>query len=724
MIRKLAVLFFIFLFSVGASAQNEDSLEVNQLPDAEVSAVRWKSLSLTPATQIIKPNEDIQTNVGFDIPQSLQSLPSLIFSSDAGNNIGYTNMKIRGSDATRINVSINGVPYNDAESQNTFFVDIADIMSSTEDIQITNGIGSSTNGTGALGASISINTSRIAEQPGVSISTSFGYYNTMRNSIKVSTGKLNNYKANLRLSSIQSDGYVERATSNLKSWQINQSLMLSSTQELKLLLFGGSEVTGQAWNGISPMVFDTNPRMNFIGQKEDGTYYDNQVDDYTQNHAQLFLNSQWNPNWTSTLCLYLTNGEGFYEEYKLNQDYADYGLGYPTIELENGEDSIVSNTSLIRQLWLSNRLIGNNFNITYAPGKTRGFVSNVSGYGVNLYNGLHFGNVKWAKEGHIPADHMWYDTKASKYDLNLYNKTFFVLGESSRLGVDLQYRHLNYEIYGFRDNPDLETKASYDFFNPKISYNHEAWDIGNGKLDFKAFLGRSSKEPIRGDFENTSIDVKPESVVDLELGTSYQNKNHTLTANMYSMRYKDQLILTGKINDVGAYIRENVPKSSRTGIELSYTGQWGHGWSSTANASFARNKIDKITVYYDDYDNGGQISEQYRKTDISFSPNRVAYLRVKAVSKQFMDNTQNLDRSIPAYTTMDFLTSLNFGGKNSAAIFLQVLNLANRSYFSNGYTFSYQYGQFTTESYIYPQARLNIMLGFRIDLVRKDSLAK
>ncbi len=736
MIRTIAIVVSVLFFCLGSYAQNNDSISVKKLPDAEVRAVRWKSLSMTPATQIIKTNQDIQTNVGFDIPQSLQALPSLVYSSDAGNNIGYTNMKIRGSDATRINVSINGVPYNDAESQNTFFVDIADILSSTQDIQVSNGIGSSTNGTGALGASISINTSHISDRAAASLSASVGSYGTLRSTLQCSTGKIKGYKANVRFSSIRSEGYVDRASSRLFSWQINQSLALSPKHELKLLLFGGHEITGQSWNGISLSDFKEDPQRNFIGQREDGSYYPNQVDDYTQNHAQFFLNSYFNAHWSSSFCLYLTTGMGFYEEYKQAQDYQDYGLEYPIISRWPQPDSLITSTSLVRQLWLDNRLLGNNFSISYESQKPQGLASNVLGYGINMYDGQHYGLVIWAREGHVNDDYKWYENEARKMDFNVYNKSFFRLGDKHRLGVDLQYRYINYSIDGFRDNPDIEKQLNYHFFNPKISYRlADIHSFGGGDLEFKAFLGRSSKEPIRGDFENSQTSVRPESVIDLELGTSYSLGAQTITTNLYNMSYTDQLILTGKVNDVGAYIRENVARSVRRGIELSYTGSWGQGWSTMANATFSSNKIQKITVYYDDYDAGSQIAEQYENTDISFSPNRIAYLRLdkawrlsekskmkiglraKSVSKQFLDNTQNGERSIPSFTTLDFLSSWEWGQLNRTSLFLQVLNLTNRKYYNNGYTFSYQYGQtFTTENYIYPQAQMNFMLGVKVDL--------
>ncbi len=722
--NKVMRVLICLLFAMSTQAQ-QDTDSITTLETAEVSATRWSQQTLTPAVTKIKIAEQPEINNGMDIPQVLQSVPSVTFSSDAGNNIGYTSMKIRGSDATRINVTINGVPYNDAESQGLFFVNISDILSSTNDVLITNGIGSSTNGSGALGASINIQSELPSMDPTAEWYCNVGSFGTLRNTLKLGTGKLGKYRAEARFSRILSDGYVDRASSDLSSWQVNQSLDIAKNHYLKLLVFGGHERTGQAWNGIPQSDFETDPTENTIGLMEDGEYYADQVDDYTQTHAQLFWNAVWGEHFTSSVGLYTSWGKGYYEEYKQDQSYLKYGL--PNYVL--GGDTSYS-TSLVRRLWLDNILQGINTSIEYNQGR----VSNILGIGANIYQGKHYGKVIWAQAG-VPNDYTWYDHDADKSELNIFNKFFYQLGRRWTVGVDLQYRAINYQIDGFRDNPNLDVTAKYGFFNPKISLNKKRFHMLGGKADLILFAGRSSKEPIRSDFEaDVNNSVLPESVVDIETSLDWGHNGHLLHAGLYGMFYRDQLILTGEINDVGAYTRRNVPKSRRMGIELQYSKQWDKGWFVNSNATFSLNKINEITVYYDDYDNGTQLSETLENTDISYSPNRIAYLeaghkniqisdkfkmqasaRVKAISKQYLDNTQNDDRLIPSYTTVDVLVSMDIGRAEKFSLYLSALNILNTSYYSNGYTFSYQFGSaFYTENFVYPQARFNWNLGWKL----------
>ncbi len=724
--KKNLVLTLLLLSSV-MYAQEEIQDSVRLIENAEVRATRWNTQTLTPAVTKIKVSEMPEINTGMDIPQTLQSVPSLIYSSDAGNSVGYTSMKIRGSDATRINVTINGVPYNDAESQGTFFVDIADIISSTDDIVITNGIGSSTNGTGALGASINIGTRLPSEESYASVLLNAGSFNTLRGTLKLGTGRLGKYKLDARLSSIQSDGYIDRASSRLGSWMINQSYDISDKHYMKLILFGAKERTGQAWNGMPISVFEKDPTTNTLGEKEDGSYYDDQVDDYTQNHLQFFINSQWNPKISSSIGLYGTMGKGYYEEYKQDQSYSDYGL--PNFIMDTSE---LNSTSLVRQLWLDNVLMGINTSLEYSDKR----FTNILGLGAYQYKGKHYGQIIWATQG-IDKDYRWYDNEATKSEFNIFNKFFYKLDRNWVLGLDLQYRGVGYEINGFRDNPELASDNTYSFFNPKFSVQKSKLSVLGGKSMINFFVGRASKEPIRSDFEtSTNNTVLPESVVDVELSMDWRRDQHFVGIGLFGMFYKDQLILTGKLNDVGAYIRQNVDQSKRMGIELRYRSDWNNGWYINSNASISLNKIKKAIVYYDDYDAGGQIVEEVNNSDISYSPNRIGFLqvgkkdiqlhpkvyldpslRIKSVSKQYLDITENVDRMIPSYTTVDIILGMDLGTKRKTSLYISALNILNTSYYSNGYTFSYLYsGAFTTENYIFPQARFNYNVGLKVDL--------
>ncbi len=730
MYSKKYLVLMLSLLSIKTIAQEQTTDTVHTLESAEVRATRWNQQTLTPAITKIKPTEMPEINTGMDLPQTLQSVPSLIFSSDAGNNIGYTNMKIRGSDATRINVTINGVPYNDAESQGLFFVNISDILSSADDILITSGIGSSTNGSGALGASINIATGAPPEQAAAQLMLNAGSYGTSRGTLKFSTGRLAKYKAAVRLSGISSDGYIQRAGSQLGSALITQSYDLSDKHLAKLVLFTGTERTGQAWDGISVEDFEQDPTQNHLGTKEDGSYYDNQTDNYTQSHAQLFFNSQWSERLSTSLGLYTTWGRGYYEEYKVDQAYSDYGLGSVVIDTH-----VYTSTSLIRQLWLDNVLSGINASIEYQGNK----YTNITGISTSTYRGQHYGEVIWAQQA-IDNDYRWYDNTATKSEFNIYNKFFYLLPRGWTLGLDLQYRYVNYKLGGFRDNPLLTPHQTYGFFNPKLSAQKKNLSLLGGRSTLNFFVGRASKEPIRSDFESSTEMPRPESVTDVELSMNWRRDVHSIGVGLYGMFYTDQLVLTGKLNDVGAYTRQNVDQSRRMGVELSYRADWQQGWYLHSNAAISLNKISKLTVYFDQYDSDwsytGQRSEQLSNRDISYSPNRIAFLqlgkkktkisnsvmlhsalRVKAVSKQYLDNTQSDERMMPSYTTLDLILGLHLGKRAKTSVYFSALNLLGASYYSNGYSYGYDYdAAFVSETRVYPQARFNYNVGLKLDI--------
>jgi iron complex outermembrane receptor protein len=688
------------------------------LSPVEVKAVRAGENSPFTKTNIAK-KEISKTNLGQDIPFLLNQTPSVVINSDAGNGVGYTGIRIRGTDATRINVTLNGIPYNDAESQGTFFVDLPDFSSSTGSIQIQRGVGTSSNGAGAFGGSINFSTNEVNKDAYAEINNSYGSFNTWKNTIKAGSGLVNGFTTDIRLSRISSNGFIDRASSNLKSFHFSTAY-ISKKGSLRFNVFSGKEKTYQAWYGISEADLKAGNRtVNSAGTERPGDPYDNETDNYTQKHYQLFFNHLIGKRISFNTALFLTKGKGYYEQYKADQKYSKYGMPNP---LSSGTP--ITKSDMVRQLWLDNDFYGNIFSFQYKDNKTQATL----GGGYTRYNGNHFGKVIWAAKG-LTAIKNWYDLDASKTDFNIYLKEQTQFAANWNLFYDLQFRHVKYNIDGFRDNPTLLVRNKFNFFNPKagISYNKNGW---KGYLSY----GIANKEPNREDYESgITQQPKPERLNDVELGIERANNKYNWSAIVYYMNYKNQLVLTGKINDVGAYTRTNIPKSYRAGVELQGTIKFNSWVNATANLALSQNKVKNFTEYIDDYDNGGQKTNSYQSSDIALSPavvggasinflpikNAELSLLSKYVSKQYLDNTEKSSRSLNAFYVQDVRAIYTIKKKwlKEINIIATVNNIFGKKYEPNGYTFSYFVGGATvTENYYFPMAGTNCMVGLNIRL--------
>jgi len=715
---SIGIFAIIQSFGQQDTAVKKDSFRL--LEPVEVTAVRAGEKAPFTKTNLSK-KEIEKINLGQDIPFILNQTPSVIVNSDAGNGVGYTGIRIRGTDGTRINVTLNGIPYNDAESQGSFFVDLPDFTSSVNSMQVQRGVGTSSNGAGAFGATINVSTNEVNKDQYAEFNNSYGSFNTWKNTVKAGTGLIDDhFTADIRLSNITSDGYIDRASTNLKSFYFSTAYLNNKTS-LRLNIFSGKEKTYQAWNGVPESKLKTDRTYNELGTEKPGAPYDNQTDNYIQSHYQLFFNQQLAKDLTFNTAIFLTRGKGYYEEYKGAQNYADYKLPYPV----HGIDTTFT-TDLVRDLWLDNYFYGNIFSFQYKTNKSQFIL----GGGWTRYDGAHYGNITWAQNGGLPEPNFkWYDLDAKKSDANIYFKQQTQIANYWSLFYDLQYRHVKYNLDGFQDNPSLLIHTDYNFFNPKlgVSYNRDGW---NAYLSYS----RAAKEPNRDDFE-ASLTQQPraEKLNDIEFGAGKKAKNYSWNAVFYYMHYKDQLVLTGKINDVGAYTRTNIPKSYRTGIELDGSVSITKWLKAAGNLSLSRNKVIDFIEYVDDYDDGGQKSYDHKSADIALSPGVIGGATIsfipaknfeigllsKYVSKQFLDNTENEGRKLNPYYTQDarFIYTLQKGFLKEVNFIFQVNNIFNKKYEPSGYTFSYIYGgSLTTENYYYPMAGTNVMAGINLRL--------
>jgi iron complex outermembrane receptor protein len=688
------------------------------LQPVEVNAVRAGEKAPFTKTNLFK--KDIEkNNLGQDLPFLLNQTPGVVVNSDAGAGVGYTGIRIRGTDASRINVTLNGIPYNDAESQGTYFVDLPDFSSSVNSIQVQRGVGTSSNGAGAFGATINLSTNELNKDFYAALNNTAGSYNTFKNALQFGSGILGkHFTIDGRVSHISSDGYIDRASSNLKSFYLS-SAYTDEKNSLRLNVFSGKEKTYQAWNGVPESYLTTNRTYNSSGTEKAGDPYDNETDNYTQTHYQLFYNHKFNPYWKGNVAVFLTHGKGYYEQYKADRSLSSIGLpDYVT------GTTTVKKTDLIRRLWLDNNFYGSIFSVQYHKYKTEF----TAGGGWNGYDGKHYGIVTWAQvQAAVPANYKWYSLNAYKKDFSLFTKLTQQLNKNLYAFADVQYRNIKYDINGFRDNPMLLIKNNYNFVNPKlgITYSKKNWQA-------YASYAFAQHEPNRDDFEaGTTQQPKAEKLNDFEAGIEQKNSHYSLGVNVYYMLYKNQLVLTGKINDVGAYTRTNIPNSYRAGIELQGAYNICKHMNVAANAAFSSNKIKNFTEYMDDYDNGGQQTKFYSKTDISFSPaaviggtvniipvtNGEISLISKYVGRQYLDNTSHKDRSLNPYYTQDVRLSYTLKGKTlkQTDFILQLNNIFSKKYEPNGYSFSYIYGgALTTENYYFPMAPFNFMAGVNV----------
>lgn len=654
----------------GTRAQERDSTSLlsrqQELIPVEVSAVRVNDKA--PFAVANLKEKDIRiANLGQDIPYLLNQTPSVIITSDAGAGIGYTGMRIRGTDASRINFTINGIPVNDAESQAAIFVDFPDLLSSTNSIQVQRGVGSSTNGAGAFGASVNLSNLQQDKKAFAEVNNSFGSFNTWKHTVRAGSGLLKGgFQFDVRASKISSDGYIQRSSSDLKSLQFIAGWTSKDERTaLRFNLFTGSERTGQAWNGVPKDSLTTNRRFNGLGLKADGSYYNDQTDNYQQDYYQLFFDHQLNDYWSLHAGLFLTRGKGFYNEYRLGERFSDYNL--PDYITSKGDT--FSNTNLTRRLWLDNYYYGGIYSLSYRKDKTQFIL----GGAYTRYDGKHYGFVTWADYG-VPVDYRWYNLTSFKGDFNIYAKLQQQIGEHFYVFGDLQYRMVKYEINGFRKNPTLMPSTDFNFFNPKAGISYITHHANNAESKAYASFAVANKEPNRDDFEaSPSQAPKAEKLYDAELGYQYRSSKWEAGANLYYMHYTDQLVPAGKINDVGAETRINVPKSYRAGIELTAAARPAAWLQLQANATFSRNRIENFEEYIFDYDLNEQYKNTYKETNIAFAPSVIAsgsatleplrkllkqqqfYIDIlgKYVGRQYLDNTTNTSRSIDPYGLCD-----------------------------------------------------------------------
>jgi iron complex outermembrane receptor protein len=688
-----------------------------QLPPLEVRAIR-ASERAPFAKQNLSKSDIQKNNLGPDLPFLLNQTPSVVVQSDAGNGIGYTGIRIRGTDATRINVTINGIGYNDAESMGTFLVNLPDFASSISSIQIQRGVGSSSNGPSAFGASINLSTHELNEKAYFSTNNSAGSFGTLKNTIQFGSGLINKYfTVDARVSNIKSDGYIDRAFSDLRSYYVSSAYIKGKTS-LRFTTFSGKEKTYQAWYGVSASDLENNRTFNPAGTEKSGEPYSNQTDNYTQTHYQLFFNHQVAQNLDLQVSSYYTKGAGYYEEYKADQDFSRYGISAIT-----SGSTVHTSSDLVRRRCLDNDFYGQNISLQYKKNDEE-----ISfGGGWSTYIGKHFGEVIWVEKANSFSPKRYYDLPAIKKEANLYTKWQHSWASNFSSYIDLQYRNVTHRMGGFQNNPTLNINRGFGFFNPKIGYQFNK----NGWVHYASYaIGH--KEPNRDDFEvGAATQPKPERLQDLEVGLEKRNKKTTWTANFYYMHYKDQLVLTGKINDVGAYTRMNVPNSYRLGIELMHTTILTSKLQLSSNVTFSRNKIKSFTEFIDNYDTGNQDAITRNNTDIAFSPNFIAAatlaykpvkqftieLQTKWVGKQYLDNSSLQERSLEAFANQDISASYEFAKKISRSFLLtaRVNNISNQRYIPNGYSYAYVYGGETiTSNGYYPMATINYLIGITI----------
>ncbi|HLY71291.1 MAG TPA: TonB-dependent receptor [Puia sp.] len=717
------------------------------LQPVEIKALRADEKA--PFTKTNLSKEYIaKNNLGQDLPFILNQTPSVVINSDAGNGVGYTAIYIRGTDDSRINMTLNGIPYNDAEEQAIYFVDLPDFASSVNSIQIQRGVGTSSNGAGAFGATINFSTNEFNDTVYAEINNSFGSFNTWKNTVKAGSGLIDgHFTIDARLSQITSDGYIDRATSNLKSLYLSAGYYTKNSS-LRFNIIQGKEKTYQAWNGIpqakiygdkaaldmhyednvGSLYFTKADSLNLY-KSNNRTYnyftYQNQTDNYWQNHYQLFFNHQFNQRISMNVAAFLTRGYGYYEEYhdqgdSANAKYSAYGLPSQII----GNDTLQS-TNLIRQLWLSNYFYGGIFSLQYKYQKTQFSL----GGGWDKYDGKHCGIITWAQNGGIPPNYEWYNEPAYKTDFNVYGKMQQKINDQWTAFLDLQYRHVQYDIDGFDDNPALMVHTTYNFINPKlgVSYFNDGW---GGYFSYSL----ANHEPDRNDFETANSDKpKAEVLNDFELNIGRKNSQYSWSATGYYMLYTNQLVLNGQINYVGEYTRINIPDSYRLGLELQASARPTDWFNADANIALSRNRVKNYTEYIDDYDNGGQKSYSYQVTDIAFSPSIVGgatlnflpyrnyelSLISKYVSKEYLDNAQQEDRKLNAYYVQNvrMMYTVKFKEIKEMNLIFQLNNVFNKKYEPNGYTYSYIYGgQLITENFLFPMATTNFMFAVNIKL--------
>ena len=729
---KLFLSWGFLAISLGLNAQQKDTLIVYpDLQEVHINALRATAQTPMSYSNIGAQQLDEQ-NLGQDIPYMLSLTPSVVTTSDAGAGIGYTGFRVRGSDPTRINVTIDGIPLNDPESQGVWWVNMPDFTSSVEDIQIQRGVGTSTNGAGAFGASINLKTQSLRAKPYATTSNTMGSYSTLKNNVEFGTGLLaDKFTLDGRLSRISSDGYIDRATSDLKSLYLSGAYY-GTDEVLKLSVISGKEKTYQAWNGVPLSYLDNDSLRTYNSYT-----YENETDNYWQDHYMLHYNKQLANSGTFNLGLHFTHGEGYYEQYKNGQDFADYGLNNVII----GNDTLTE-TDLIRRKWLDNDFYGAVFSYNNSLNK----LNYTLGGGWNTYDGRHYGVVRWAEyASNSQIDHIYYDNDGIKTDFNLYAKGLYQYSDDVTVYADLQHRQIDYSFLGKDENgAERNDTVNFEFFNPKFGAYYQ---IDNKSSAFASFA-IANREPNRSDFVESSPNSRPlhETLYDTEVGYKMEGSNFAFSATAYYMIYENQLILTGKINDVGAYTRENVGYSERKGIELEAAVRINNKLDWSGNVSISENTIAHYTEYVDNWDTWGQETNTYENTSIAFSPDLIwaskldyqldknieLQLISKYVGDQYIDNTSSEDRQLEAFLVHHGRAIWNIKSKlfKAAKLTLQVNNLLNESYVNNAWIYRFisdGYDPRPDDPYVtsnseggydmagyFPQAKRNFLIGLTL----------
>ena len=753
-----------------AQVNPQDSLKTIGLQEVIVSTTR--AGDKTPMAYSNLSKEEVEErNIGQDMPYLLNFTPSMVTTSDAGAGVGYTGMRIRGSDATRVNITINGIPYNDAESQGTFWVNMPDFSSSVNSVQIQRGVGTSTNGAGAFGASVNLETSIPSAEGFAEVNNSVGSFGTRKHNVIVNSGLIDGkWGFEGRLSKIASDGYIDRSAANLRSYYLSGSYVGNKTT-VKALVFGGKEITQQAWYGTPEAVIKNDAQgieavigYNWIGGeraenlRNDGRKfnwytYENEVDNYSQNHYQLHLNQGLSDEWSLNLSGHYTYGRGYFEQFRADDDFEDYGLENITVGAEE-----IASSDIIRRRWLDNDFYGFTYGLNYSNEK----LSTVLGGGYHYYDGDHFGEIVWAQytPNTSPSDR-YYDNVGVKKDFNTFLKANYQLNEKLNLFGDLQLRKVNYHTVGIdSDQRSINIGGDFSFFNPKFGLTYQLDE--NASLYGSLSIG--NREPDRNDLVDSPTLPTHETMQDIEIGYKRSTEKYAVEFNFYNMNYNNQLVLTGALNDVGSGIRTNVPKSYRRGIELIGGVQISENIEWSGNVTFSQNKIRDFTEVLYDYgaafDEYNVIEVDYKNTDIAYSPGVVAAskwsfspkgiftlsLLSKFVGEQYLDNTSKSDgiqeiqingqvssmetgsayfdvrpnesRKIDSYFVNDLQLSVTLKTDFIKEIGLNLLvnNILGHEYESNGYTFGYSGGSdyLVRENYLYAQAGRNFLLAVKL----------
>lgn len=704
--KNVVAVAILLATSVAVSAQTraKDSLRVIDLQ--EVQVVSTRATAKTPVAFTTLTKEQIKKqNYGQDIPYLLSMTPSAITTSDAGAGIGYTTLRVRGTDGTRINITANGIPMNDAESHTLFWVNMPDFASSVKDIQVQRGAGTSTNGGGAFGASINMQTEGISMTPYTEINGAYGSFNSHKETVKFGTGLLGGHWAfDARLSNIGTDGYIDRASADLYSYYVQAGYFANSTT-VKFITFAGKEKTYHAWNYASKQEMqDNGRRYNSCGEMYTDAngvkhYYDEQTDNYLQSNYQVLLNHSLSSLWNLNAALHYTKGDGYYQEYKPEASLTKYSL-----RPYSHEGKEIKESDLVRQKKMDNNFGGGVFSVNYNGERLQATL----GGGLNYYDGNHFGRVIWVKNyiGSLAPDHEYYRNNARKTDGNLYLKANYQLSDELSAYADLQYRHIRYRIDGTNDKWNDATNApqalaiddAFDFFNPKAGLN---WQV-NAQNRLYASFSVAQKEPTRNNYTDGKLAThpKPERLFDYELGYTYANTWLTAGANFYYMDYKDQLVLTGELNEIGEPMADNVPRSYRMGVELMLGMKLWKGFQWDINGTWSRNRVKDFVeqLYEDGWTNPIEIA--HGDTPIAFSPdfilnNRFSYslrgfeaaLQSQYVSRQYMSNARQEEHLLDAYFVSNLNLSYTFKlpKVKSVTVGCTLYNLFNETYENNGY---------------------------------------